>query len=1775
MKPLKLVSSRIVLVVSTLIVFGACSARAANDYWAGVPGTSADTNWTDPGNWTFSGQSSPQTYFNQVEFIGVGVNANNNTAVNNVLDGTTGVSQMPIWELDYDVTNVNYTTLIAPGVTMQTGAGNGYLKVGADILHTGSPAPANAVETITITGAGGTLIMNPANNNGLLVGQGSPTPYDTHNVTLDMSGLDNFVMNPPSGQNSYIYLASSSAARANGVLYLAKTNNIVLGAGIQMCNQSSSSNSMPVIMYLGINNSITLGSSGNFNIGQTGVTTNGCIVEFNPAFLGGANPPTAILNSSASGGRINDIYVCNTSQGFPSYGLCDLSGGSVNALVNNLAVGLSSSGHGSATGVLTFEMGTINASTASVGRQQSSGGGMAVGTVNINSNSTYGASATLTVGGTLSLGLVTGTLTTGSAGTININGGTLSAGAITNGGGGTSTINCADGNITIGATAGTAAAPISALSLTNSSLTLSANPNVTNAYISSFVTGGSGNVINISSVPPSPTYPVIVHLIQYSSIGGAGYNFSTGTLPALASGFISNDTANSSIDLVLTAGPIALTWTGSVSGDWDSSTANWTGGTGVYSDGDFVQFLDGATANNVNLTTTLSPGGITISNNALSYTFSGSGSLNGAYSLIKQGTNVLVLDDSGSNTFSGGTTINAGAIQIGNGDANGNLPGSITDNGLVIFDRNDGNLTLNNAISGTGGLVHGGGGTLQLSGGNSFTGLVLVTNGSTLQLGSSTALGGGTSPAVIASGSTLDVNGYTGTKSIVVSGTGVSGNGVLTDSGGAIYDNPGPAVATNITLAGDSTFLNNSPSRWDLGSRNSTVCVLGGAYNLTLNGNSGYFEWANLVVTNVANITLASGNLGVIGSTTFGNPNDTLVLSPGATLQFYGANNFVNKQVDFQNGATIEVSSGNDGMNGAMTLEPGYCTFVVGNGTSLTLSNVLSGSGVFYQTGGAGTTTLWGNSPSFTGGIQLYTGTILVNGLIGSGITSLSSTEISGSGTANGLVDVSGDLNPGRIGGAGTFNAAGGLTLEIGATATMDLAPANTVGGGTNDLIAIAGNLTVNGNNININPLNGVLTNGTYVLMTYSGNLNGSFGTASTISSSRYNFTIDTSTPHQVNLIVTGVANSLAWNNGSGNGQWDVQSSYNWTNLTKNVEDQFFAADMVLLDDRGAQGPNPLTSLTIPSGTAVAPSVITNNSTTNYTITGAGKITGTTSIVKAGPSTLTLSTPNDFTGNITITAGTVLLTSNTAVAGATNGTLTISNGATLAVNLASAYPLGDAGFSNRPIVVSGAGANGNGAIQFTGGPLYSDGSTLGLGQNITLMGNTTFSGANRFDWGYPGAGTTLSSQGSNYNLTVSVGGGYSQWHDIGIDTNLGNIDLLTSAGSQQTMNIQALGVSLGNPTNVMTLHSNILFDIVHGDTTAGDNGYAKVVHILPTAAWEYAPSGGAGDYRLATSFVLETNAGINFYNGTGGSGSGTVINGTVQLNDLAHLTIGDSTVTFSNVISGPGGFYFDNFNNTLVFTATNTYQGPTIIDSGMDLALVGNGSISSSTNISLGNSAVLDASGRSDQTLTLALGQMLQGNGAIKGNLVVAGGAALAPGGVGTIGTLSVTNAISLAGTTFVDINGSSFDQLNCTNGITFGGNLIVSNLGSAFTAGQSFKLFNAGSYSGTFSSITPAPGPGLSWDQSALNTGVIKVIGGAVPPTIGHIIISGGNVILTGTNNSGPGGNYTVLASTNIAVPLSNWTVLTNSTFDNSGNFNSTNALGTNSHQFYILQVP
>jgi hypothetical protein len=78
-----------------------------------------------------------------------------------------------------------------------------------------------------------------------------------------------------------------------------------------------------------------------------------------------------------------------------------------------------------------------------------------------------------------------------------------------------------------------------------------------------------------------------------------------------------------------------------------------------------------------------------------------------------------------------------------------------------------------------------------------------------------------------------------------------------------------------------------------------------------------------------------------------------------------------------------------------------------------------------------------------------------------------------------------------------------------------------------------------------------------------------------------------------------------------------------------------------------------------------------------------------------------------------------------------------------------------------------------------------------------------------------------------------------------------------------------------------------------------------------------------------------------------------------------------------------------------------------------------------------------------------------------------------------------------------------------------------------------------------------------------------------AAVPTIQHVALSGGKFIMSGANNTGPGGTYHVLTSSNLLLARTNWTVLTNGTFDGSGKFSFTNPIGANPRLFYTVRVP
>jgi autotransporter-associated beta strand protein len=167
---------------------------------------------------------------------------------------------------------------------------------------------------------------------------------------------------------------------------------------------------------------------------------------------------------------------------------------------------------------------------------------------------------------------------------------------------------------------------------------------------------------------------------------------------------------------------------------------------------------------------------------------------------------------------------------------------------------------------------------------------------------------------------------------------------------------------------------------------------------------------------------------------------------------------------------------------------------------------------------------------------------------------------------------------------------------------------------------------------------------------------------------------------------------------------------------------------------------------------------------------------------------------------------------------------------------------------------------------------------------------------------------------------------------------------------------------------------------------------------------------------------------------------------------------------------------------SLTLTNINTYNGDTTITAGT-LALAGIGAIANSTPVILSSGTTLDASARTDATLTVMPGQTLKGDGAfnVTGNLI-------------NNGTLELK--LNKAGATLTN------DSINGLTAITYGGTLKLAITASpALNTGDSFKLFNSTAYAGNFPTIVPpVPVYGLAWDTGTLATdGTLRIKTGPV----------------------------------------------------------------------------
>ena len=166
--------------------------------------------------------------------------------------------------------------------------------------------------------------------------------------------------------------------------------------------------------------------------------------------------------------------------------------------------------------------------------------------------------------------------------------------------------------------------------------------------------------------------------------------------------------------------------------------------------------------------------------------------------LTKQGLGTLTL--TGASSYTGGTTLSAGTLQLGNGGNMGALNSTsgiaIASGATLAFNRGDNGLSITAPITGAGRVAQQGSGRVTLSGNNSYAGGTAL-NAGTLTVGNSGALG--TGALTVGGASTLDNSSFvnlansvqlnanltlTGNNAMTLGGL-ISGNGGLVKNGAA------------------------------------------------------------------------------------------------------------------------------------------------------------------------------------------------------------------------------------------------------------------------------------------------------------------------------------------------------------------------------------------------------------------------------------------------------------------------------------------------------------------------------------------------------------------------------------------------------------------------------------------------------------------------------------------------------------------------------------------------------------------------------------------------------------------------------------------------------------------------------------------------------------------------------------------------------------------------------------------------------------------------------
>ena len=410
----------------------------------------------------------------------------------------------------------------------------------------------------------------------------------------------------------------------------------------------------------------------------------------------------------------------------------------------------------------------------------------------------------------------------------------------------------------------------------------------------------------------------------------------------------------------------------------------------------------------------------------------------GPTTLTKNGAGKWVL--TGTNTYSGVTTIAAGMLQVGAGGPSGSLgSGNVVNDGTLDLNRT-GTLTVSGAVSGTGSVTNDGTGTVILAGDNTYSGGTTI-NAGTLQVGNGGATGSLVPTSPIINNGTLIFN-TKGTFSYTANGL-ISGSGnVIVRGSGGLIKAIGNNTYTGWTLIDPGATF--QPSEGNQGTLLSSVVTNNGTLKLVRQDTATFIYSNNIVGSgrllkdvnnnNDNDVTLLGVNTYTNGTIIAGG---TIILGDGSTA---GAGSIVGNVV-FTNSPTSQDVYRSLRFNrpaGDDVTFSGNITGPGGTGSGGSLAN----AGQVVQNG-ANTVTLTGNN-TYLGGTVVLGGTLQVgnggtSGSIGTGNVSNNTTLVfnrSDNVTFGGVIS-----------GAGSVVKTGSGTLTL--TATNTYLSLTTVSNGT------------------------------------------------------------------------------------------------------------------------------------------------------------------------------------------------------------------------------------------------------------------------------------------------------------------------------------------------------------------------------------------------------------------------------------------------------------------------------------------------------------------------------------------------------------------------------------------------------------------------------------------------------------------------------------------------------------------------------------------------------